>query len=87
MKPVSFKHQNKVLRPGHTVYSEDVTSVVDLPVWTNGEQCVSCWQMSWQERLSVLLHGRVWLAVLSGNTQPPVSLVIDKEYFRVEEEE
>jgi hypothetical protein len=35
--------------------------------------------MSFRERLSALLFGRVWLFVLSGKTQPPVSLFAAKE--------
>ncbi len=82
MQPISFKASNKVLRPSDTVYSGDVREVTDLPIWTNGEQCVSCWKISWRERLSALLFGRVWLAVLSGETQPPVSIHAGKEYLK-----
>lgn len=43
-----------------------------LPVWSDGNQCVSCWKASFKERLLVLFTGKVWLGVLSGKTQPPV---------------
>lgn len=50
-----------------------------LPVYVDGKQCVSCWQLSWKEKLSALLFGRIWLYVLSGETQPPVALVCVKK--------
>ena len=81
MKPVAFKHSNKTLQPSGKKYSQNVTSVAPLPVWTDGEQCISCWKMSLRERLSALLFGRVWLALLSGQTQPPACVTVSKEYL------
>lgn len=45
-----------------------------LHVWSDGKQCVSCWKLSFKERLNVLFNGKVWLGVLSGKSQPPVFL-------------
>lgn len=81
MKPVDFEHSNKVLQPSGQKYSDNVKDVSSLPVWTDGEQCVSCWQMSWRERLSALFFGTVWLAVLNGTSQPPVSVRASRGYF------
>jgi hypothetical protein len=52
-----------------------------MPVYTDETQCVSCWQMNWRERLAALWHGRIWLQVLSGGTQPPVSLSVAETIF------
>jgi len=86
MKPTAFEHSNQILQPsGEQLqkYSENVViTVAPLPVWTNGEQCVSCWRMSLRERLSALLFGRVWLALLSGETQPPVLIQVGRKYLR-----
>lgn len=82
MKPVGFKHANKNLQPSGKKYSENVNEVLPLPIWTDGEQCVSCWQMSWRERIAALFFGRVWLAVLTGQTQPPAYVVASKEYLK-----
>jgi hypothetical protein len=82
MKPVQFRYSNRTLQPSGKEYSSNVTGVDPLPVWTDGEQCVSCWQMSLRERLSALLFGRVWLAVLSGRTQPPVCLQVTRNYLK-----
>ena len=81
MRPVQFKHAIGELHPSGKQYSDNVTSVEPLPVWTDGEQCVSCWQMSWRERLCALLFGRVWIAVLTGQTQPPIYAQASREYF------
>ncbi|WP_231381868.1 hypothetical protein [Bacteroides pyogenes] len=43
-----------------------------LHVWSDGNQCVSCWEPTFKERLNILFGGKVWLGVLSGKTQPPV---------------
>lgn len=80
--PIEFEHQKTVLQPSGKEYSENVTGVDPLPVWTDGEQCVSCWKMSWRERLSALIFGRVWMAVLSGYTQPPVWIGVQRDYLK-----
>lgn len=82
MKPSKFEYSNRTLQPSGAEYSENVTGVEPLSVWTDGEQCVSCWRMTWRERLSALLFGRVWIASLSGQTQPPIYAEAAKTYFR-----
>ena len=83
MKPVTFEHSNRTLQPSGQKHStKNVKSIEPLPVWTDGELCVSCWRMSLRERLSALLFGRVWLALLSGETQPPALVVVGREYLR-----
>ena len=82
MKPIPFKYSNRTLQPSNAQYSDNVAGVDPLPVWTDGEQCVSCWKMSFVERLSALLFGRVWLALLSGQTQPPALIQVSREYLQ-----
>ena len=84
MEPTTFKYANKVLQPSGQEYSANVTEIVPLPIWTDGEQCVSCWKMSLRERLSALLFGRAWLALLSGETQPPAAVQVGKTYLKEE---
>jgi len=85
MKPIQFKYVNRELQPPEGVtYSENVTGIDPLPIWTDGEQCVSCWKMTWRERLAALLFGRVWVAVLSGATQPPVCIKAERAYLKEE---
>jgi len=82
MEPIQFEHSNKVLQPSGKEYSSNVVGVDPLPVWTDGEQCVSCWKMSLKERLFALIFGRVWLGLLSGETQPPASVVVSRSYLQ-----
>ena len=82
MNPIHFKHSNITLQPRDTPYPAYVTTVGPLPIWTDGEMCLSCWQMTLRERLSALLFGRVWISVLSGYTQPSVSANACKTFFK-----
>ena len=82
MTPASFKFSNKTLQPSGKEYSANVDGVKPLPIWTDGEQCVSCWRLTWRERLSALVFGRVWVAVLTGETQPPLFATATREYLR-----
>lgn len=79
MEPVGFPESNKSL--GAPAGMED--AVLPLPVWSDGQQCISLWRPSLRERLSILLFGRVWLSVLMGSTQPPVSLAGRRKQFDV----
>lgn len=69
MKPKKFKESTKVLQRPSTMSDDECSA---LPVYCDGNQCVSCWKPSFKERLLILIFGRVWLGVLSGKTQPPV---------------
>jgi len=83
MKPIPFKHSSvRLLPPRGKEYSDNVKGIEPMPAWSDGEQCVSCWRMSLKERLSALLFGRVWLALLSGASQPPASLSASRSYLR-----
>ena len=69
MKPKKFKESTKVLQRPSTMSDDECSA---LPVYCDGNQCVSCWKPSFKERLLILIFGRVWLGVLSGKTQLPV---------------
>ncbi len=69
MKPIDFAQSTKVLQRPSTMTESECQS---LPVWGDGNQCVSCWKATFKERLKILFTGKVWLGVLSGKTQPPV---------------
>ena len=82
MKPIGFPEQTNTLQPSGAAYSENVTGVSPLPTWTDGEQSVSCWRMSWPERFKALVYGKVWISALSGKTQPPIYAEVAKTYFK-----
>ena len=66
MKPIKFKESN-VLLTGKG-------DIKNLPAFRDGEHIMSCWKMSFREKLKFLIFGRIWLIVKSSKTQPPMSL-------------
>jgi len=78
MDPVNFPQANKTLTaPG------SMPECGELPVFTDGKVCVSVWQLSFIERLRLIWYGRLWLFVWSGETQPPIGMIIDYTVFRL----
>jgi hypothetical protein len=76
MKPTTFKESNKVLQKPDSMTDEECSP---LEVFNDGQQSISCWQcQSFKERFKFLITGKMWLAVYSGRTQPPVYLTVDK---------
>lgn len=63
MKPVNFKHQNVVFAKYQPEYQPLPALKLDTP---QGE-VISCWQMSFKERIKVLFTGKVWLSFCSFN--------------------
>ena len=69
-QPIPFPESNKKLAPPRGV-SDDACEY--LHIFTNGEQCISCWQLSPEEQAEFQRNGgRLYLHVWSGPTQPPV---------------
>ncbi len=50
---------------------------VGLPVMISDGVCISCWSVSWKERLWILFGKKVFLHVVSGNSQPAVALELE----------
>lgn len=57
-----------------------------LPVFRDGERCISCWRGTWLDRLRFLLTGRAWLQVWSGSSQPPVYVGTERPFVQPETE-
>lgn len=74
MRPLRFRLANRDLMPSQV----ECCSKEPLPVFTDGNQCVSCWGLSFLDRIRMLLTGRVWVGVMSGCSQPP--MWVDSEY-------
>lgn len=83
MEPISFPEANKNLQKPQGMTDEECGP---LPVYNDGQQSISCWKMTWRERLSALIYGRVWLYVHYGLSQPPVALSATKTVFEVKHE-
>ena len=63
MKPVEFKHQNIVFAKDQPEYQPLPALRIDSPA---GE-VVSCWKLSFKERVKIIFTGRVWLSLMSFN--------------------
>jgi len=73
MKPIIFREYNKMLHKPVSLTDKKCSS---LPIFNGEGQCISKWKLSAMERIKIAFTGVVWLSVLSGDTQPPVSLSI-----------
>lgn len=58
MIPMKFEEANRCLTKPADMTDEECGS---LWVYSDGHDCVSCWKLTFRERISVLLFGRVWL--------------------------
>lgn len=81
MIPFAFLESNRRLYPPKEA-PESAGEITPLDIWTDSNQCVSCWKMSLRERLSALIFGRVWVSVLSGSSQPPIQLQATYTVFK-----
>lgn len=83
MKPIKFNEMNKELKKPNNMTDEECSS---LYVYTDNEICISCWRLSFKEKLKALIYGKVWVGVLSGGSQPPIWLDCDNTVFVKEKE-
>lgn len=81
MIPIKFKQANKNLLKPDSMTEDECSS---LWVYTDGNQCISCWKMNWKQRIKALFFGKIWLSVMSGRTQPPVWIDCCKTVFEEE---
>lgn len=57
MKPIEFKGMNGTAAKHQPEY-------MPLPMFRDREGVLSCWEMTFRERLTVLFTGKVWLHLL-----------------------
>lgn len=83
MTPLKFKGHN-------VVFAENQPEYIPLPAFKNNSphgEVVTCWQLSFLERLQILFTGKLWMQMLTFN-QPltPVYLTVKMEdVFTVKE--
>lgn len=78
MEPIFFEEATKELKKPDSMTDEECSS---LWVWNDGQQSISCWKLTWKERLKLLFHGKVWVGVVAGRTQPPIWVDPSKTVF------
>jgi hypothetical protein len=69
MEPITFAEANAIY---------GAADCGSLPVENDGIQLVSCWRLSWRDRIAAVLFGRVWLCI-RGQSQPPVWLTCERD--------
>ena len=73
MKPSKFPEQN-------VTYAKDQPEYGNLPAFKDEDGVViSCWKLSFRERLRVLFRGYVWLSLHSFNKPLTPSLITTKK--------
>jgi hypothetical protein len=80
MKPTQFPESNGTLSGGPAASYGTEDDVADLPVHRGVGQIISCWRLSWLDRLRVLITGRVWLHVLTQRTHAPVLVATESPW-------
>lgn len=61
MKPIEFPEQN-------VVFAKDQPEYQPLPAHkTEDGEVISCWALTWRERLKLLCTGKIWWSVLTFN--------------------
>jgi hypothetical protein len=78
MKPVSAAWTTTTLNGGPASRYGSADDVINLPVYRDGYQIVSCWRPTWRERLAFLFGAPVRLHVLAHSTHSPVKLTVGK---------
>ena len=78
MKWVEFLEQTKLLGPPRGVSNKDCGT---LPVFCDGQQCISKWELNEEEKKHVAEKGYIWLRIWAGNSQPPVMIEAKETVF------
>lgn len=78
MSPIHFKEAQVELTKPSGMTDEECGS---LWIYQQNNQCISCWRIPVWQRIKLLFHGRIWMGVLSGYTQPPVWLDCRRTIF------
>lgn len=85
MKPVEFKEQNEVFAKDQPGYNPLPVFIYNIP---SGE-VVSCWKLSFTERLRILFTGKLWVCLMSFHRPLTPSIFTTKksEVLQVEKKE
>lgn len=77
MKPVFFPEHTKVLNKPESMTDHECSP---LHVYTHGEYCLSCWELSDDEIQELIKTKKLWLWIFSGSTQPPISASVEHPF-------
>ena len=63
MKPIDFKHRNVI----YAKNQDDYNSLPALKLDTTEGEAISCWKLSFFERIKLLFTGKLWLSLMCFN--------------------
>lgn len=75
MKPIPFKEQN-------TIFAEDQAEYGTITAYkapTPQGEVISCWKLSFSERMRLLFTGKLWLCLLTFNKPLSPSFITTKK--------
>ena len=79
MKPETFPGVDVVLGAPENWDESKHGECEGLPIMKRDGICISCWSMTWRERFSILFGQRIMVHVASGETQPPIALLVEEK--------
>jgi len=75
-KPINFQESNITLKPARPQDGE-------LPIYLDNGNSLSCWKLSFNERIKALLFGRIWVCLMThGKNQPAMWIHSGRTAFR-----
>ncbi len=74
MTPIAFKEQNVVV-------ARDQKEYQPLPAFQDDTYTISCWKLTWRERLTVLFTGRVWMMLMTWSKPVTPSMLVTSKPF------
>ena len=81
MKPIKFKHQNTVFAKNQPEYG----NLPALKIKSPEGEVISCWGLTFRERMRILFTGKIWVSLMSFNKPltPSYLSTIRKDVFSI----
>jgi hypothetical protein len=77
MTPIEFPEQT-------IVWAKNQPPYLPLPAFTNETETISCWALTWKERLRVFWGGRIWLRQMNfGDKLQPQCIELTSPFQKV----
>ena len=81
MTPIEFPEQT-------IVWAKNQPPYLPLPAYTDTRETISCWRLTWRERLRVLWTGQLWLRQMNfGQALQPQAPCIESPFIAWPEQE
>lgn len=78
MKPIVFEGHDIVLGAPTGWDAETDGECIGLPIMRDKGACTSCWELTDDERAAIAGGAHLYLRVVSGDSQPPVMLIVGR---------